>query len=58
MEHSHLIIEPNVTHTHTHTFYDNNVFELLKVYPNLTYYVKTFKFINMFPNIKRTRSQL
>ncbi len=71
MEHSHLIVEPNVIHTHTHThtylfiylfsdweLYDNNIFELLEVCPNLTYYTKTSKFINMFPNIKKTKSQI
>jgi hypothetical protein len=67
MEHSHLIVELNVTHTHTHThiyiyidwaLYDNNISELLEVCPNLTYYTKTSKFINMFLNIKRKRSQI
>ncbi len=58
MEHSHLIVEPNVTHKikikyFDWAFYDKNIFELLKVCPNLTYYTKTFKFINMFPNIKK-----
>jgi hypothetical protein len=33
-------------------------FELLKVCPNITYCAKTYKFISMFPNIKRTRSQI
>jgi hypothetical protein len=30
----------------------------LEVYPNIFYYAKTSKFINMLPNIKRTRSQI
>jgi hypothetical protein len=38
--------------------YDKNIFELLEVCPNLTYYTKTSKFINMFPNIKKTISQI
>jgi hypothetical protein len=38
--------------------YDNNIYELLEVCPNLTYYAETSKFINMFPNIKRTKSQI
>jgi hypothetical protein len=61
MEHSHLIVEPNVTKIKIKidwALYDNNIFELLEVCPNLTYYAKTFKFINMFSNIKRTRSQI
>jgi hypothetical protein len=36
MEHSHLIIEPNVTQKNIKNdwaFYDNNIFELLKVCP-------------------------
>ncbi len=39
-------------------FYDNNIFELLDVCPNLIYFGKTSKFIDMFPSIKRTRSQI
>jgi len=63
MEHSHLIVEPNVTQKRKRKYfdwalYDNNISELLKVCPNLTYYAKTYKFFNMFPNIKRTRSQI
>jgi hypothetical protein len=62
MEHSHLIVEPNVTQIFYLFFdwalYDNNIFELLEVCSNLTYYVKTSKFINMFPNIKKTKSQI
>jgi hypothetical protein len=63
MEHSHLIVEPNVTQKKIKikfdwALYDNNIFELLEVFPNLTYYTKTSKFINMFPNIKITRSQI
>jgi hypothetical protein len=61
MERSHLIVEPNVTQKRKRkyfdwAFYDNNISELLKVCPNLIYYAKTYKFINMFPNIKITRS--
>jgi len=33
-------------------------FDLLDVYPNLTCSTKTFKFINIFPNIERTISQI
>jgi hypothetical protein len=62
MEHSHLIVEPNVTKIKLiffdWAFYDNNISELLKVYPNLICYTKTSKFINTFPNIKRTKSQI
>jgi hypothetical protein len=64
MEHSHLIVEPNVTlyiYIYIYIYwalYDNNIFELLEVCPNLTYYAKTYKFFNMFPNTKRTRSQI
>jgi hypothetical protein len=63
MEHSHLIVEPNVTHKRKREYfdwalYDNNIFELLEVCSNLTYYAKTFKSINMFPNIKRIKSQI
>ncbi len=63
MEHSHLIVEPNVTQKRKKeyfdwAFYDNNIFKLLAVCPNLTYYTKIFKFINMFLNIKITRSQI
>ncbi len=61
MEHSCLIVESNLTQKKEYfdwAFYDNNIFELLEVCPNLTYYPKTFKFINMFPSIKKTRSQI
>ncbi len=46
MEHSHLIIKPNVTQKKINknkidwAFYDNNISELLKVCPNLNYYAK------------------
>jgi hypothetical protein len=59
MEHSHVIIEFNVTKKKIDlALYDNNISELLEVCPNLTYYTKTSKFINMFPNIKRTNHKL
>jgi hypothetical protein len=60
MEHSHLIIEFNVTKKIKidWSFYDNNIFELLNVCPNLAYNEKTSKFINMFSNIKKIRSQI
>jgi hypothetical protein len=64
MEHSHLIFEPNVTQKRKKNFfwlgtYYNNIFELLEVCPNLTYYTKTFKFINRFQKfIKRKKSQI
>ncbi len=60
IKHSHLIVEYNVTQKNKidWALYDNNISELLKVYPNLTYYTKTSKFINMFPDIKRTKSQI
>jgi hypothetical protein len=32
--------------------YDIDIFNLLKIYPNVTYSTKTFKFINTFPNIR------
>ncbi len=53
MEHSHLIVESNVTQKIEReyfdwAFYDNNISELLEVCSNLTYYAKTSKFINMF----------
>ncbi len=58
MEHYDLIIEPNVTQKIKReyfdwAFYDNNIFELLEVCPNLTYYAKTFKFINMFSKYQK-----
>jgi hypothetical protein len=46
MEHSHLIVEPNVTQKRKKkekinwASYNNNIFELLEVFPNLTYYAK------------------
>jgi hypothetical protein len=40
------------------TLYDNNVIDFLNTYPNLTYYAKKFKFINIFSNITRARSQI
>jgi len=45
MEHSHLIVEPNVTQKNIYIYFDwasynNNIFELLEVCPNLTYYAK------------------
>jgi len=54
MEHSDLIVEPNVTPIYIFYwgFYYNNIFELLEVYPNLTYYAKIYKVINMFANIR------
>jgi len=66
MEHSHLIVEPNVTqkiYIYIYIYfdwalYDNNIFELLEVCSNLIYYTKTFKSINMFPNIKGSKSQI
>jgi hypothetical protein len=53
MEHSHPIVELDVTQKRKIEYfewalYDNNISKLLKVCPNLTYYAKTFKFINMF----------
>jgi len=62
MEHSHLIVEPNVT-SYIYIYiwlgslwqqYFRNIGGLLKS----NYYAKTFKFNNMFPNIKKTRSQI
>jgi hypothetical protein len=35
--------------------YDIDIFNLLKIYPNVTFFTKTFKFINMFPNIKNKK---
>jgi hypothetical protein len=51
MEHSHLIVEPNVTHKRKRknfdwAIYGNNIFELLKVCSNLTYYAKKKSIIN------------
>ncbi len=62
MEHfKNLIVDFNITHIRKseyfdQAFYDDNIFELLDVYPNLTYFNKTSKFINMFSNIKKTIS--
>ncbi len=63
MEHSRLIVEPNVTQKikgedFDWAFYDNNISKLLEVCPNQTYCTKTSKFINMFSNIKKTKSQI
>ncbi len=61
MEHSHLIVEPNVTQKYIYidwALYDNNIYEVLEVCSNLIYHAKTFKLINMFPNIKRIISQI
>jgi hypothetical protein len=63
MEHFHFIVEPNVTQEIKRKYfdwalYDNNISKLLEVCPNLTYYTKTSKFITMFPNIKKTKSQI
>jgi hypothetical protein len=60
MEHSHLIIEYNVTQKRKKenfdsALYDNDIYELLEVCPNLIYYTKTFKFINMFQISKKDR---
>ncbi len=44
MEHSHLVVELNQTQFYfiffDWAFYNNNIFELLEVCPNLTYYAK------------------
>ncbi len=59
MEHSHLIVESNVTQIYIYwAFHDKNISKLLEVCPNLTYYAKASKFINMFPNIKIIISQI
>ncbi len=63
MEHSHSIINFNVTQKRKRECFDwapynNSVFDLLDIYPNLTYSTKTSKFINIIPNIKRTISQI
>jgi len=57
MEHfQYLIVDPNVTHKNKKrifwAFYYNNIFKLLDVCPNLTYFKKTLKFINMFHILK------
>jgi len=59
MEHSHSIINFNVTQKRKREYFDwapynNNVFYLLDIYPNLTYFTKMSKLIIIFPNIKRT----
>jgi len=49
-----------ILHTYNYfdwALYDNNVFELLDIYPTLTYFAKTSKFIDIFSNIKTTKSQ-
>jgi len=68
MEHfQDLIIDLNITRKRKErkekkfhwTLYNNNIFELLNVNPNLIYFEKTSKFINnVFLNIKKTRSQM
>jgi len=35
--------------------YDIDIFNLLKIYPNVTFFTKTFKFINMFLDIKNKK---
>ncbi len=62
MEHfKNLIIDFNITHIRKNeyfdqAFYDDNIFELLDVYPTLTYFNRTSKKFNMFSNIKKTIS--
>lgn len=62
MEHSHLIIDINFTHKKRKYFdwalYNNNVFDILDIYPNLTYYAKISILIDIFSNTKITRSQI
>jgi hypothetical protein len=56
MEHSNSVVEPNATQIYIYidwALYDNNIYEVLEVCSNLTYHTTTFKFINMFLNIKR-----
>ncbi len=54
MEHfQDLIVDFNITHKRKreyfdYGFYNSNIFELLNVCPNHTYFEKTPKFINMF----------
>ncbi len=57
MEHSHLIVEPNVTQKKIKkiidwAFYDNNIFKLLEVCPNLTYYAKNLNSSTCFQILK------
>ncbi len=63
MEHSHSIINLNVTQKREGEYFDQalynkNVFDLVDIHPNLTYSTKTSKFINIFPNIEITISQI
>jgi hypothetical protein len=60
MERSHSIINPNVSKFFFFDWalYDNNILDLLKSYLNLTYCAKAYKFIDIFPNIQRTRFQI
>jgi hypothetical protein len=53
MEHSHSTIDFNVTKKIYWEIYDIDIFNLLKIYQNVTYSIKTSKFNDMFPNIKK-----
>jgi hypothetical protein len=57
-EHFHPIIDFNGPLKNNRVFYEKTIFYLLKPCPNLTYFLKTFKFIVMFPKIIIKKSQI
>jgi len=57
-EHFHPIIHFNGIGKNNWVFYEKNLLYLLKPCPNLIYFVKTFQFIVMFPNIIIKKSQI
>jgi len=57
-EHSHSIIDYNGPQKINWMFYEKNIFYVLKLCRDLTYFVKTFIFIVMFPNIIIKKSQI
>jgi hypothetical protein len=63
MEQSHLIVEPNVMQKIKREYfdwalYDNNIFELLEVCPNLTYYKKNLNSSTCFQNFLKMHRKL
>jgi hypothetical protein len=58
MEHSRLIVKPNVTQIYIYidwALYDNNISKLLKVCPYLTYYAKNLNSSTCFQILKEPK---